>query len=193
MPLSKRSRLATNQQLQHRCCSDVVGRPPSGDAGLFLRLGLLRFGGLGFDLLGRFLGQKIAVGTANGGGNGVVNGRSESLASNQAAEGAQGQFDLLPGIHHHHPLVQIAVEGQLLHVLVVTHLDEGFSGGVIAIENSLQDVQHRVGGAVLAVPALEVGRLDLLLSGDGGSAIGDFHDCFGTHPAALGSEVDAFA
>ena len=162
MPLAKRSSRATNQQLQHRYWSEVVGRPPSGDAGLFLRLGTLGLASLSLDLLGSFLSQEIAIGPANGRRNRVVIGRSQGLAPDQAAQGAQGQLDLLPGVHHHHPLIQIAVEGQLLHVLVVAHFDEGFPGSVIAVKDSLQDVEHRISGAVFAVPALRLNRLNLL-------------------------------
>ena len=61
MPLAKQLSLTLTSSF-----SDVVGRPPSGDAGLLLRLGTLGVGPLGFsglslDLLGCFLRKEIAV------------------------------------------------------------------------------------------------------------------------------------
>ena len=72
-----------------------MGRLPSGDAGLFLRLGTFGFASLCLDLLGSFLRQEIAVGTANGRRNRVVIGRSQGLAPDQAAQGAEGELDPL--------------------------------------------------------------------------------------------------
>ena len=39
-------------------------------------------------------------------------------------------------------LVQVAIKSHLLHICVIAKLHEGLAGGVAAVEDLLEDVQH---------------------------------------------------
>ena len=78
-----------------------------------------------------------------------------------------------------------------MHIFVITHFHESFASSIVAIEDVLQNFQHFVGGAVLAIPLLQI-HLEILLRGDLGAIGAGHHDLLSAHAPTFCSEVDAF-
>mmetsp|Transcript_22559 Transcript_22559/g.62597 ORF Transcript_22559/g.62597 Transcript_22559/m.62597 type:complete len:456 (+) Transcript_22559:3741-5108(+) len=116
--------------------------------------------------------------------------RPEGVRAQAGANSVHQEFDVINGVAGHNSLVKVGIEGHLLHVGVLAHLDEGLTGGVGAVEHLLQDVQHLVCCPVLPVPPVQV-RADGTLTGHVLATLAGLCDGFASHAARLGSEVDA--
>eukprot|EP00959_Pyramimonas_sp_CCMP1952_P123502 2581918-Pyramimonas_sp.AAC.1 len=116
----------------------------------------------------------------------------QRVGAHDRADGVAEQLDVIEGVSGHNRLVQVAIEGHLLHVLVGAHLHKRLARGVGAVEHLLQDVEHLVGGPVLAVPLVQVHAQVGLVNGEG-AVLGALNNRLGTHAAGLGGKVDALA
>mmetsp|Transcript_8947 Transcript_8947/g.37885 ORF Transcript_8947/g.37885 Transcript_8947/m.37885 type:complete len:469 (+) Transcript_8947:245-1651(+) len=121
-----------------------------------------------------------------------LGGVAQRVGAHDGRDGVAEQLDVVDGVAGHHGLVQVRVEGHLLHVLVRAHLHESFARGVGAVENLLQDVENLVGGPVLAVPLVEV-RAEVGFVDGQSAVLRLLHHRFRGHATGLSGEVDALA
>merc|ERR1719401_2256868 len=91
-----------------------------------------------------------------------------------------------------HCFVEVRVEGDLLHVFLFAEVNEALSGGIIGIEELLQQIEHKISRPVLAIPLIQV-RFKIRLLDHTGAALRATDDSLGAHPPALCREVDALA
>ena len=70
-----------------------------------------------------------------------LGGVAQRVGAHDGRDGVAEQLDVVDGVAGHHGLVQVRVEGHLLHVLVRAHLHKRLARGVGAVENLLQDVE----------------------------------------------------
>ena len=121
----------------------------------------------------------------------MVDLRGNGLTPQQAGHGQCRDFHLLPWAHGHNPLVEVAVKGEALHVLVIAHFHEGLTGCIVGVEHPLQDVQNLVGGPIAAIPLAQVGPFHLSGRGDALALLTHLHQGLGAHAATLGGKVNA--
>mmetsp|Transcript_83181 Transcript_83181/g.214271 ORF Transcript_83181/g.214271 Transcript_83181/m.214271 type:complete len:590 (-) Transcript_83181:14-1783(-) len=108
----------------------------------------------------------------------------------QRAHGLAEQHHVTNGAVALHGLVQVGVEGDLLHVVELAEVHEALARRIGGVEELLQRIQHNVGGAILGVELADV--LHEVVLGDLARAVlGGRDDLRGAHEAALRGEVDA--
>mmetsp|Transcript_47301 Transcript_47301/g.146472 ORF Transcript_47301/g.146472 Transcript_47301/m.146472 type:complete len:510 (+) Transcript_47301:401-1930(+) len=110
----------------------------------------------------------------------------------EGAEGLAEQLHVAHGVVALHGLVEVGVEGHLLHVLLLAELHKALAGRVGGVEEPLQRVEHEVRGPVLGVPLADV-LSEVALLDHAGAGLGALRDGLCAHAAALGRKVDALA
>ena len=108
----------------------------------------------------------------------------------EGAEGLPAELEITHGVIALHCLVQVGVEGHLLHVLLLTELHEALTGSITRVEDLLKQVQNQVGGAVLRIPFADVLH-EVSLIDHAHTLLRALGDGLRTHTTALGSKVDA--
>eukprot|EP00968_Pinguiococcus_pyrenoidosus_P016466 scaffold1596_cov302-Pinguiococcus_pyrenoidosus.AAC.35 len=123
---------------------------------------------------------------------GLVRG-SERVAAEQRANRGEEQLDIRDRVVSLDLLVEVGVEGNVLDIRGLAHLNERLAGGVVGVEHLLEQVQNGVGGSVGLVVRLQVQILDLLLGGEARAAGHGGNDGLARHAARLGGEIDTLS
>jgi hypothetical protein len=102
--------------------------------------------------------------------NGVVEGSvlgdvSAEVLLDEVGHGVDEELDVRHRVVALNLLVEVRIEGNLLDVLALAHLNEGLTSGVGVEEHLLENVKHSVGGAVGLVEIPDVGVLNVALGG----------------------------
>merc|ERR1711897_50584 len=74
----------------------------------------------------------------------------------QRAEGLAQQANIADRVVPLHGLVEVRVEGDLLHIPLLAQVDETLPSGVRRVEELLQGVEHEVCGPILRVELVDV-------------------------------------